>query len=57
MTVTGFIFSIETIRSSKGTMFRLRVNFTPEIIMLTKEVLFYLFIFLFTFISFRRYEF
>ncbi|CAF3346282.1 unnamed protein product [Rotaria sp. Silwood1] len=38
MSVTGFIFSIETVRIPKGTMFRLKVNFTPEIILLTKEV-------------------
>lgn len=38
MSVIGFIFSIETVRSPKGTVFRLKVNFTPEIIMLTKEV-------------------
>jgi len=39
MSVTGFIFSIETVRTPpKGTIFRLKVNFTPEIIMLTKEV-------------------
>ena len=39
MSFTGFVFSIETLRLSKGTMLRLRVNFTPEIITLTKEVL------------------
>ena len=39
MSVTGFIFSIETVRTAKGTIFRLKVNFTPEIIMLTKEVI------------------
>ncbi|CAF4518371.1 unnamed protein product, partial [Rotaria sp. Silwood2] len=38
MSVTGFIFSIETVRISKVTILRLKVNFTPEIIMLTKEV-------------------
>ncbi|CAF1453141.1 unnamed protein product, partial [Rotaria magnacalcarata] len=38
MSVTGFIFSIETVRATKGTILRLKVNFTPEIIMLTKEV-------------------
>lgn len=38
MSVTGFIFSIETVRSSKGSVYRLKVNFTPEVIMLTKEV-------------------
>lgn len=38
MSVTGFIFSIETVRTTKGTIFRLKVNFTPEIIMLIKEV-------------------
>jgi hypothetical protein len=38
MSVTGFIFSIETVRIPKGVIFRLKVNFTPEIIMLTKEV-------------------
>jgi hypothetical protein len=40
MSVTGYIFSIETVRTQKGTIFRLKVNFTPEIIVLTKEVLF-----------------
>lgn len=39
MSVTGFIFSIETVRAGKGTTLRLKVNFTPEIIMLTKEVI------------------
>jgi len=38
MSVTGFIFSIETVRGSKGNILKLRVNFTPEVIMLTKEV-------------------
>ncbi|CAF3632269.1 unnamed protein product, partial [Adineta steineri] len=38
MSVTGSIFSLETLRSTKGTLLRLKVNFTPEIIMLTKEV-------------------
>jgi hypothetical protein len=55
MSVTGFIFSIETLRSSKGTMFRLKVNFTPEIIILTKEV-FYLFTSFLSMIFFLRYE-
>lgn len=44
MSVTGFIFSIETVRTAKGTIFRLKVNFTPEIIMLTKEVIIRIFI-------------
>lgn len=39
MSVTGFIFSIETVRTPKGSIFRLKVNFTPEVIMLTKEVI------------------
>ena len=39
MSVTGFIFSIETVRTPKGTIYRLKVNFTPEVIMLTKEVI------------------
>ncbi|CAF4419740.1 unnamed protein product, partial [Adineta steineri] len=38
MSVTGSIFSLETLRSTKGTLLRLKVNFTTEIIMLTKEV-------------------
>ncbi|CAF0789670.1 unnamed protein product [Didymodactylos carnosus] len=38
LSVTGIIYSVETIRSSKGPMLRLKVNFTPEIISLTKEV-------------------
>lgn len=38
MTVTGFIFNIESVRIPKGSVFRLKVNFTPEVIMLTKEV-------------------
>jgi len=42
MSVTGFIFSLETVRTPKGTILRLKVNFTPEIIMLTKEVLIFI---------------
>ncbi len=42
MSVTGFIFSLETARINKGTILRLKVNFTPEIIMLTKEVLIFI---------------
>ena len=38
MSVTGFIFNIETVRSAKGNIFRLKVNFTPDVIMLIKEV-------------------
>lgn len=38
MTVMGFIFNIETVRTPKGNVFRLKVNFTPEVVMLTKEV-------------------
>ncbi len=45
MSVTGFIFSLETVRINKGTMLRLKVNFTPEIIMLTKEVLIFISLF------------
>jgi hypothetical protein len=38
MTVTGFIFTIESVRTPKGNVFRLKINFTPEVIMLIKEV-------------------
>ena len=38
MTVTGLIFTLEIVRTPKGNVFRLRINFTPEVIMLTKEV-------------------